>query len=255
MKLSTRLYILGGFSLVALLVTVLVDPIAQDLSYHNFADQRQLLGIPNFWNVISNLPFLLLGLAGGFILRASVPTGGLLKLRPAYSIFFAGVAFTAFGSGYYHLNPNNETLVWDRLSMSVAFMAFFSIVISEYISLRWGRRLLLPLLIVGLVSVYYWSYTEAAGQGDLRPYGLVQFLPALLIPAILLMFPSPFGNSVYIWAMLGCYLVAKLTEFLDVPLFEATGMSGHAIKHLAAAGGGLFFYLALLRRKRFRFNP
>ena len=39
-------------------------PIAQWASYHAFADARAWLGLPNAQNVLSNLPFALLGLWG-----------------------------------------------------------------------------------------------------------------------------------------------------------------------------------------------
>ena len=31
---------------------LLLPPMTQDESYHQFADQRTILGIPNFWNVV-----------------------------------------------------------------------------------------------------------------------------------------------------------------------------------------------------------
>jgi hypothetical protein len=41
-----------------------LPPLLQDQSYHQFADQRELFGIPNFWNVVSNLPFIAVGAVG-----------------------------------------------------------------------------------------------------------------------------------------------------------------------------------------------
>jgi hypothetical protein len=38
-----------------------LPPIVQDQNYHDFADQRTLFGIPHFWNVISNIPFIGIG--------------------------------------------------------------------------------------------------------------------------------------------------------------------------------------------------
>src|SRR3984957_8411077 len=46
-------------SLVALLL-----PLPRDQGYHDFADQRILLGVPNFWNVVSNIPFIVIGALG-----------------------------------------------------------------------------------------------------------------------------------------------------------------------------------------------
>ena len=71
---------------------LLVPPITQDQSYHQFADQRTPFGIPNFWNVISNLPFIAVGAAG---LRR-------FHHDPATVVLFLGIFLTGFGSSYYH---------------------------------------------------------------------------------------------------------------------------------------------------------
>ena len=46
------------------MVLILVPPIAQDPAFHNFSAQKKFLGIPHFWNVITNIPFLALGIMG-----------------------------------------------------------------------------------------------------------------------------------------------------------------------------------------------
>jgi hypothetical protein len=171
------------------------------------------------------------------------------KLRSAYLTFFVGMGLVALGSGYYHLDPSNETLVWDRLPMTVAFMAFCSIIAGERLSVQLGVSSLWPLVFLGFLSVFYWDYTEGLGRGDLRPYAVVQFLPGILIPMILLMFESRFSDNRYYWAMLGCYAFAKVTEAMDQQIFELLGQfSGHSLKHLLAALGGAIFCRALVKR-------
>jgi len=150
-----------------------VDPIAQDAAYHQFADTRRILGIPNFWNVVSNLLFLYAGIEGFRFLARSGAAGLVPTLLPLYRVFFAGVLLTTFGSAWYHIGPANESLVWDRLPMTLAFMGLFSIVLAEHVSETLGKRLLLPLLLAGAGSVVHWWLTEDRGQGDLRPYVLV----------------------------------------------------------------------------------
>jgi len=59
---------------------------------------------------------------------------------------FVGVFLTGIGSSYYHLYPDNRTLVWDRLPMTIAFMALFGAIVGEYISRRAARELFAPLL-------------------------------------------------------------------------------------------------------------
>ena len=40
------------------------SPIAQDPTYHLMADRRSLFGVPNGWNVLSNMPFAIVGALG-----------------------------------------------------------------------------------------------------------------------------------------------------------------------------------------------
>ncbi len=229
---SNRLLALLLVAIAAIVATAFVEPLPQPLAYHDFADQRTLLGVPNFWNVVSNLPFLFVGIAGMWRLRRS----GVDPQRMALRLFFFGVALTAFGSGYFHLAPDNFTLVWDRLPMTIGFMALFSFVMGAYISPRLGRGALLPLLLLGLASVAYWHFTEQAGLGDLRFYGLVQFLPMLLIPLIMVLFRATRIRSVTLIWVLVWYGLSKVLEHFDDQVFSAVGLlSGHSLKHLAAA--------------------
>ena len=172
-------------------------------------------------------------------------------LRTAYSAFFAGILLTAFGSGYYHLSPANDPLVWDRLPMTIGFAALFSIIIGEYLSENTGRRLLMPLLVIGFLSVEYWAFTEANGSGDLRPYAVVQFLPLLLIPVILLLHKPQVGTAKYYWLMILFYVLSKLCENFDAAIYNA-GMlvSGHTIKHLFASMVPATMIYALMVRRR-----
>jgi len=228
---SRRVLLLVAVAAAAIGAMLLVDPIPQDTDYHGFADGRTLLGVPNFWNVASNLPFLL---AGGL---------GLLQARPIvsadltthYRLLAAAIGLVAFGSGWYHLSPSMPTLVWDRLPMTVAFMALLSAVIADRVSWVAGRALLWPLIVAGIASIAWWVRTEAAGAGDLRPYGLVQFLPMLLIPLMLLMWRGEGLSSRRIWMAFGAYALAKVTEHFDAAIYAAIGMGGHALKHLLAA--------------------
>jgi len=225
-----------------------MDPIAQDPLYHNFVDQRVVFGVPNFLNVISNLPFLLVGVAG-LLFVATCKNSLTLRLRLVWIVFFFAIALTTFGSGYFHLFPGNESLVWDRLPMTLGFMSLVAIVTAEYYSVSLAKKLLLPLLLVGLASVVYWSHTEQLGRGDLRPYAIVQFLPMLLIPLTVSLYASRSDLGRYIGWMVGFYLLAKLAEFFDAELF-ALGqiLSGHSLKHAVAAMAPLCLLYGLQQR-------
>lgn len=247
---SKRQLLLLGVSFALIISIFFMDLIAQDPRYHQFADQDTWFSIPHFWNVVSNLPFILVGILGINALVTNSVKGTLPELRKMYFAFFIGLIITGFGSSYYHWNPNNATLVWDRLPMTLSFMAFFTIILGENISLGLGKRLFYPLLLIGILTVVYWFMTESSGRGDLRPYVLVQFLPVILIPLILWLYPSPFSGQRYIVFVLIAYIIAKLMEHFDHEIYEQLGfMSGHPIKHVVAAIGTYYFYIALKKRR------
>lgn len=227
-----------------------IDPIAQDPAYHDFADDRRILGVANFWNVVSNLPFLAVGLTGIGLVVTRPEVVGAPELRKAWLVFFSGVTLTAFGSGYFHLAPSNATLVWDRLAMTVGFAGFISIILGEYVSVTVARRLLVPFVLAGILSVLYWSVTESAGRGDLRPYVIVQFLPLLLIPVILTLRPRASDLTAAVWLMLAFYGISKIVEHFDERIYASGGMlSGHTLKHVAASLAPLVLIHALWKRR------
>jgi ceramidase len=158
--------ILIGLAAVGALLLFIVPPIAQPQWYHDFADQRLLLGIPNFWNVISNLPFLIVGGWGIWYVMASRSAHGVPDSteRWIYLFFFFTVALTGIGSAYYHLEPNNDRFVWDRLPLAMMFMALFAIIIAERLSRRTGILLFVPLAIMGAASLVLAFYRDM-GQG------------------------------------------------------------------------------------------
>ena len=235
-----------AIAIIALLSLIvwLVPAIPQDPAYHNFADTRKITGINNFWNVASNLPFILAGGYGLANMSALEP-----QLRTFTRIYSGGLILICFGSSWYHLAPDNASLVWDRLSMTISFMAFFAFILSRLISLQTGIRILWPLIGLGLFSVVYWSLTERAGTGDLRLYGVVQFLPALLIPIFLLAFPQRFvpESRSLLWLGVAAYLAAKFAEWQDQAIYDwSIILSGHSLKHLLAALSSYYFVRVLL---------
>jgi hypothetical protein len=231
--------LLIALSLITINVTFLLSPLHQNLSYHSFADTRTVAGIPNFWNVITNLPFVIIGIYG--LTRLS-------KIRDHQLIdtmMFIGILLTGFGSGYYHLHPNNDTLVYDRIPMTIVFMSFLSLTIAQCINGRFGKALLFPLILIGIGSVLWWQYSD-----DLRLYGFVQFYPVVFVPLIYLLFPS--DQSKQSWQLLKWvivwYVIAKLFEHFDKELFQFTQfVSGHSLKHLAASAAS--YYLVKLCRR------
>ena len=246
---KNRILLVGIVALIGAMF-LLTEPVPQPPAYHQFADDRNIFGTPNFWNVATNIAFLLSGLAGLHVLRAGEHPGVVRELLPAYRLFFAGIFLTAFGSAWYHLAPANNSLFWDRLPMTLGFMGFFVVVIGEHVSIAAARKLLVPLLVVGVLSVVYWYVSEIAGTGDVRPYAIVQFLPMLVIPVILLVYPTRFDTVGFYWWMLVIYVLSKLVEHFDGQILAATGLiSGHSVKHLLAAAAPLVFVHGIRNRR------
>lgn len=249
-----RVILLIAIGAMAFAVLMRIGPIPQDPSYHDFADKRSLLGIPNFGNVVSNFPFVIAGALGiGFVLRRE-SWGRAFITGPegrAWLVVFAGVLLTGLGSAWYHLEPSNERLLWDRLPMTLVFMGLSSVQIMERIHTRTGSLLLVPLLLLGIASLLYWRISESRGTGDLRFYGLVQYYPMVAIPLMICLFPPRYTRSWDLAGIAGCYMLAKAFEMLDGPIFHllADTVSGHTLKHLVSAAS-VFWLLVMLAWRR-----
>jgi len=226
-------------------VMLLAPPITHAPASHPFADQRRMLGIPNLLDVISNLPFAVVGVLGlRFVGRRKEAFTESWE-RAAFAVMFAGIGLTALGSTHYHLAPDNATLFWDRVPMTIVFMSLFAIVIGDRIGWDAGRRLLLPLLAAGIASVVYWRWT-----GDLKFYGLVQYFPMLAILLMVLLLPRMYTGTAWLAGAMCWYVLAKIFEMLDAQIF-ALGqvVSGHTLKHLAA-GAATWWLLRMMKVRR-----
>jgi hypothetical protein len=247
-----RLLLLAAAVLAVTAVYFSKPPVPQDPGYHDFADQRVFFSISNFLDVISNLPFLFVGIWGLLVVNRPESDASFLTKSEKwpYVVFFLGMALTAFGSSYYHLHPTNARLVWDRLPMTLGFMGILSATIAERISVKAGVRLLPLLVIAGALTVAYWSWTEAQGRGDLRPYFVVQFGSLAVILAILLLFRARYTCTWCLVVALALYVAAKVLESFDLEIYSVGHtVSGHTLKHLTAAGAGGFIVWMLLRRR------
>lgn len=211
-----------------------IGPIAQNPGYHHFADERKMLGIPNFMNVITNVPFFLLGVAG----LSQVRKFKEKQLRCIFITLFIGFFLLTFGSGYYHWSPNNMTLVYDRIPIAIVIMSFLSFFIYECVDKTAGFKAFFILNIIGALSVIYWIWTENVRKGDLRWYGLVQFFPGVAIPLILLIYKSTFNDLREILLLFVFFVLAKLAEMFDKPVYHLLNniISGHSLKHLLLVG-------------------
>lgn len=236
-------------ALVGALALFFVGPIPQDLHYHCFADGKEMLGIPNFWNVVSNLPFAVIGAWGLISLLRRSARNERVILRTIFAACFLGIFLTCFGSAWYHLNPTNETLLWDRMPMTLVFMPFFSLILYDYVGNTFGKRAFWILTAIGIGSVLLWYWTETIGEGDLRLYLLVQFYPMLAIPLLLIVNRGVTNYGMQIVWVFFAYVAAKLCETFDVQIYELLGgIGGHPIKHIFA-GLAAWYILRLMQQR------
>jgi len=226
----------------------LLDPIAQDLAYHKFSDCRAFFGIPHFMDVMSNLPFLIIGFMGIRLARKAFQKQTMAYFLMIFTLF-VGVFFTGLGSAFYHYSPNNFSLIFDRLPMTLVFTAFFAAIIYDYVDKRVGAWAFYTLIVVGVYSIFYWYYTEITGTGDLRLYAFIQFFPVLAVPLIILFYKSSSLYTKELIYVFAAYVLAKLCEHFDSQIFEFFEfISGHTIKHLFSALAAYFIYLIYRKR-------
>ncbi|GLT75925.1 hypothetical protein SLA2020_476150 [Shorea laevis] len=236
-----------GAAFLCWLFLMLITP-KIPLSPHNplFADMRNFLGMPNTLNVISNFPFLIVGVLG-FVLSL----GGSffnISLRGevwGWVLFYAGIASMAFGSAYYHLKPDESRVMWDTLPMMIAYSSLFSSFIIERLGERIGLSCLLSLLIVAVISIIY-----ARTFSDLRLCITFQSIPCIAIPVMTFLFPPKYSHSMYwLWAAGAC-IVAKVEALADMKIYRANRyiISGHSLEHLCSAIAPVLLTVMLMHR-------
>ena len=241
-----------GMTIAILIAVVLLPPLPEPQIFRGLADNRTLLSIPNFLNVVSNLPFLLVGVWALYFLSCTSANGKVFadrRERWPYFICFFAVILTCFGSAYYHLETDSARLFWDRLPMAIAFMALFSAVIVERIGIRPGLRLLMPLIAIGLASVLYWRWSLLYATENLLPYAVVQYGSILAIAVMAAIFPSRYTRGADMIQAVAIYALAKVAEVLDAQIYAMGGIvSGHTLKHLIA-GLAAYWLLRMLKRR------
>jgi len=249
-----KVLLLISIAVVLFLLALIYSPIRQSRHFYDYADNRTLLGIQNFWNVISNLPFLWVGYKGLSLFTDRHSVVHEPAIASLYPFFFISMILTFFGSSYYHLTPNDFTLMLDRIPITFVFITLYCIVLSEYVSRDAGRWLFFPMMVYGLLSVIYWyNSTQITGRGDMAAYVLVQVIPIIHLPLILYLFVPRFSHRQYYLYALMAYVIAKWAESNDDEIYAILGgISGHTIKHVIAALGGYYVYLGFKRRTRIR---
>ena len=229
------------FLIFAAVAAVLVwyGPIAQPRNYHDFADARAWLGIPNAADVLSNLLFFVAGILG---LRAALALPASVAARAPWGMFFAAVTLTTLGSAFYHWAPDDLGLAVDRLPIAWACAWLSLALLAERVDARFASPTIqLAAWLLATASVWIWYQGQMRGIGDLRAYLFVQFLPVILIPLTCALFRPGMLSATDWHGAIGLYLLAKLLEMRDAQVFEALGLvSGHTLKHLLAAAAALW---------------
>jgi hypothetical protein len=229
---------------IALFASAFVLPaIHQDPSYHRFADQRTWLGVPHAANVLSNLAFIAVGIFGSFTLLS--PHRARLTRATVNSLWCVAVGFvlTGIGSAWYHAHPNDATLVWDRLPMTLVLAGVIAAAIAVRVGDGVAHRALLTLIVVGAASVVFWH-----ASGNLTPYAVLQLggIAALVV----LLVATRAESDPFSWAwIVGWYCFAKAAELGDSLVWQWSDgiVAGHTIKHLAAAATGAAMFYPLRR--------
>ena len=223
--------------------------IAQPVHYNEFADHAVVSGIPHAADVLSNAGFALVALWGWLALWPHRASDQLRAGWPGYSLFLIGLLLTAFGSGFYHLAPDNARLIWDRLPIALACAGLL-------VGVRGDTQAQLNTTIEAIVlglfavaSVAWWVYTDRNDAGDLRPYLLLQGLPLILVPLWQAIYRAPRTDRIAFAAAMALYVVAKLAEVFDHEIANAIGfVSGHTLKHLIATTATAAIVWGLTRR-------
>jgi len=223
-----------GILILEIIGLSLVDPMTQNLDFHGFADDRTILGIKNFFDVISNIPFLIVGIMGIIYVSKNFTS---IPSSYCWLMTFIGVLLVAPGSIYYHLTPENWTLIWDRLPMTIGFMSITSALFSYKMNKKQEVILLTLLLGLGFFSIWYWVYMD-----DLRFYFFVQLTPILLVPIFAFLEKDLKIVRKYLLGAFVLYFMAKVVEKYDLAVYEHFFLSGHTVKHLLSAGAAYCFY-------------
>ena len=240
------LYTLLFIALLGILSLIGYGAIPQWASYHNFADKRSFCGIPNFFDTFSNFSFFA---AGVYLLTKFQKSkqNNLFSSKDTVFYYAMGLSLISLflGSFYYHLQPNDIRLVWDRLPIASFFSILFLQILFEMKIIEDSKRNVIFAFIYWLVSsisVFVWYYS-----GDLRLYAFAQFYPLIcvLVLGIISLFVIEYKSysKLFLTLIVG-YSIAKVFEKFDYETLTLTNglLSGHSIKHMIAGLTVLFYF-------------
>lgn len=242
-------YVPTVITIGTIVILALHGRIAQPAHYHDFADRSGAFGIDHAADVFSNAGFALVAIWGWLTLHPRRASDRLRAGWPGYRLFLIGLFLTAFGSGFYHLAPDNARLIWDRLPIALACAGLLVGVRGDTKPGLKSEIEAIVLALFAVASVAWWAYTDRSGADDLRPYLLLQGLPLLLIPLWQAIHRAPRADRIAFAVAMGLYMLAKVAEVLDHEIANALGfVSGHTLKHLIATTATAAVVWGLTRR-------
>src|SRR6266545_1636064 len=206
-----------GVLLAVLIAWTFMPRVVQEPVYHAFADQRSWLGVPHAANVLSNVAFLAVGALGMGALTTSRRARFGLASEAALWCVALGFVATAIGSSWYHVEPTDGTLGWDRLAMTLIFTGLLGAAIAQRVGENVARVALAVIFELGVASVVYWHVT-----GDLSLYITLQF-GGIIALVLLLLLTRRRDDPFAWWWVLAWYVLAKLAEAGDQAVWNATG--------------------------------
>ena len=220
-----------------------MPPVALDISPYHFACDGEIFGIPHFWNLLTNVPLLLLGVHGLRRARKLARDGRAVSFN-WIGIWISTIAI-GLGSIAYHGWLTPWGLALDRIAISGLIAFFLAHTADVALGIGPSRRLSFGLLVACQATVLVWIL-----GGTAWIYGVLQAVGGVAVLAVFVrggwrarrglgpLSVSP--RPVYLFAL--CYGLAKLFELYDEPVCELTGfLGGHPIKHVFSALGILAF--------------
>lgn len=230
---QNRLHLCCVASLIGLILLLATPRIPHSSTHHIFADMRNFLGVPNTLNVLTTYPYLLIGVPGLVFCLSGSCFGISLKGEVwGWVLFYVGIATAAFGSAYYHLKPDDDRVIWDRLPMMISTASLLCNLIIERVDERVGISWLISLLMLVSVSAVF----ERAFD-DLRLFIIFHFIPCIAIPILVFLFPPKYTHSAYWFWAAGFYLLSRFESLADMKVYSVDKyiISGHSLEHLCLA--------------------
>lgn len=229
-----RVAIITGLAALAIIVVALTTEIERGPGFHEYADTRTWLGIPHAGDVLSNLAFLIVAVYGAR--HAYVPMGRLVC---------AGVAAIGLGSAIYHVAPSDLTLAFDWAPIALTLGMLSAAVIEDRGGPGRVAFALAPVLAIGAVA--WWLATGGTHGGNMAPYVAVQAACIALPPLVAVLAPGSVRTG-WLFAGVAGFALARVLASYDRALLDAIGISGHSLKHIAAAQAAACALRGLMRR-------